>query len=279
MMQFFQTAISPEQKEISARVKDKGGAQAVMENDRLLRELVDLYRSSDAAMEASGARVRRDVAVDVEELRLEIREDVEVAVQRNADTFSRKFEMQRKLIVDELSRVVHREGDRIIDAITGGPHDRIIDPVSACERPYVQRPAHFVGQDLHAIWKEMVGIIIQYDFTSTILTCVHSRVGEVVPKPATLSWPCATTSEREWRSKNAATALKHPAYRNGMSGHWSGSMSPDYSPSSKPSMTTHPTLSQSPRQMTSQLLARGIGGAGLQTTRVHFTRLNRPACV
>lgn len=129
MMQYFQTAVPPEQKEMVARVKDKGGAQAIIENDRALRELVDLYRGTDGAVEVNGARVRREVGVDIEELRLELREDVEVAVERNTETFTRKFDMQRRLVVDELSRVVHREGDRIIDAITGGPHDRIIDPV------------------------------------------------------------------------------------------------------------------------------------------------------
>ncbi|KAI0737618.1 hypothetical protein C8Q80DRAFT_1212220 [Daedaleopsis nitida] len=137
MVEFFKTAATPEQKEIAARVQEKGGSQAVVENDRSLRELVDLYRGTDGTADISGARVRRDVGFDVDDLRLEIREDVEVAVARNAETFARKFEMQRKIIVDELSRVVHREGDRVIDAITAGPHDRIIDP------------------DLHAIWKEM----------------------------------------------------------------------------------------------------------------------------
>jgi hypothetical protein len=32
---------------------------------------------------------------------------------------------------DEMSRVVERQGDRIISAVTAGPHDKIIDPVSA----------------------------------------------------------------------------------------------------------------------------------------------------
>ena len=131
MAQYFQTALAPEQKEIAARVQDRDGAQAVIENDRLLRELVDLYRTSDGAVEVSGARGRCEVGIDIEELRLEIREDIEVAVERNAETFSRKFEMQRKQIVDELTKAIHREGDRIIDAVTAGPHDRIIDPVSS----------------------------------------------------------------------------------------------------------------------------------------------------
>ena len=130
MMQFFKSVVIPEQKEITARVRDKGGEAAALENDRLLKELLDLYRGTDRVVESSGLRGRRDVAtVGIEDLKLEIREDIEIAVERNAETFSRKYEMQRKLIIDELSRVVHREGDRIIDAVTAGPHDRIIDPV------------------------------------------------------------------------------------------------------------------------------------------------------
>ena len=129
MMEFFQSTASLEQKEISARVREKGGIQAVIDNDRSLKDLVDLYRGSESTVEVAGARGRRDIAVDITDLRLEIREGVEVAVERNAETFLRKFEMQRKQIVDELSRVMHREGDRIISAVTAGPHDRIVDPV------------------------------------------------------------------------------------------------------------------------------------------------------
>jgi hypothetical protein len=32
---------------------------------------------------------------------------------------------------DEMSRVVERQGDRIISAVTAGPHDKIVDPVGA----------------------------------------------------------------------------------------------------------------------------------------------------
>ena len=32
---------------------------------------------------------------------------------------------------DELTKVVERQGDRVISAITAGPHDKIVDPVSA----------------------------------------------------------------------------------------------------------------------------------------------------
>ena len=129
MIAFFQTCMSPEYKEMATRINDRGGIQAVMDNERLLKELVEARGASDGAVEVRGAH-RRDVAFDMDELRSELKEDVEMAMEKNSHTFSRKFEMQRKQIVDELTKAIHREGDRIIDAVTAGPHDRIIDPVS-----------------------------------------------------------------------------------------------------------------------------------------------------
>ena len=60
MMQFFKSVVIPEQKEITARVRDKGGEAVALENDRLLKELLDLYRGTDGAVESSGLRGRRD---------------------------------------------------------------------------------------------------------------------------------------------------------------------------------------------------------------------------
>ena len=131
MLAYFQTCMAPEYKEMATRINDRGGIQAVMDNERLLKELVDARGVSESTAEVRGAHGhRREVAFDMEELRAELKEDVEMAMEKNSHTFSRKFEMQRKQIVDELTKAIHREGDRIIDAVTAGPHDRIIDPVS-----------------------------------------------------------------------------------------------------------------------------------------------------
>ena len=46
--------------------------------------------------------------------------------------------MQQRELTEEVKRVIHHEGDRVIEAVTSGPHERIIDP------------------DIHAIWKDMV---------------------------------------------------------------------------------------------------------------------------
>jgi hypothetical protein len=63
------------------------------------------------------------------ELQQEVKSDPEEAIEKNAEIFNRKFDIQRRQIVEDIARAVNREGDRIISAVTAGPHDRIFDPV------------------------------------------------------------------------------------------------------------------------------------------------------
>ncbi|KAF9644578.1 hypothetical protein BDM02DRAFT_3074100, partial [Thelephora ganbajun] len=70
-------------------------------------------------------------------LQQEINSDPDEAIEKNAEFFDRKFDIQRRQIVEDIARTVNREGDRIISAVTAGPHDRIVDP------------------DIYNIWKDM----------------------------------------------------------------------------------------------------------------------------
>ena len=51
------------------------------------------------------------------------------AIKKNLEVFELKFKMQQRELAEEMRRMVHHEGDRVIEAVTAGPHDRIIDPV------------------------------------------------------------------------------------------------------------------------------------------------------
>ena len=53
----------------------------------------------------------------------------ETAIRKNMETFSRKFEILQRELLDEMRRVVVHEGDRVIRSVLAGPHERIIDPV------------------------------------------------------------------------------------------------------------------------------------------------------
>lgn len=156
MMQMFQKLVSPEQKDMLILVQQKGGTEAVQNNEDALKELGDYERAS-ASAGASSTPLRSGMSSsDFEDLKEDLHTDPDDAIKDNMTVFSRKFEIQKRQIVEELTRVVRREGDRIISAVTSGPHDRIIDPVS---RPMLYRCRISIRihlQDVHILWKDMV---------------------------------------------------------------------------------------------------------------------------
>ena len=122
-MQMFQTLLTPEQKKLANMVEKKGG-NAVLDNEGVMRELVAVEVSlSSASGRHSNERF------DLAEIQHEITGDPTGAIEKNAESFNRKFDMQRRQIQEDIARAVRREGDRIITAVTAGPHDRIVDPV------------------------------------------------------------------------------------------------------------------------------------------------------
>ncbi|KAJ7223972.1 hypothetical protein C8J57DRAFT_1591283 [Mycena rebaudengoi] len=141
MMKMFQQFVAPEQKEMARLVEQKGGIQACQENDKILKELYDLEsKSSPTAPSNSGSSksaATSGMTSGLEELKDELATDPDAAMEKNLTVFTRKFEVQKRQIIDELTKVVERQGDRVISALTSGPHDKIIDP------------------DVHKIWKEM----------------------------------------------------------------------------------------------------------------------------
>lgn len=121
-------------------VEQKGGLQAVQENDKVLKELNDFENKSTGGPQGNLQGVKGSASTGsktsgLDDLREELNRDPDAAMEKNATIFSRKLEVQTRQIIDELSKVVERQGDRVISAITAGPHDRIIDP------------------DVHKIWK------------------------------------------------------------------------------------------------------------------------------
>ncbi|KAF7307764.1 hypothetical protein MKEN_01136500 [Mycena kentingensis (nom. inval.)] len=137
MMKMFQQMVMPEQKDMLRLVEQKGGVQACQDNDKVLKELCELEAKSSSSIGAGQPKAGAKASNAVEDLKDDLMLDPDAAMEKNATVFSRKFEVQKRQIVDELTKVVEREGDRVISAITAGPHDKIIDP------------------DLHKIWKEM----------------------------------------------------------------------------------------------------------------------------
>ncbi|KAH8987639.1 hypothetical protein EDB92DRAFT_1948471 [Lactarius akahatsu] len=141
MMAMFQQLVSPEQKSLAELVAAKGGAKALRNNDKMLLSLEQTASKAPSAPSSEGHRMNRskpsDANTNADDLRKDIFEDPDAAADKNRTVFFRKFEVQKRQIIDELTLVVTRESDRVIQVVKGGPHERILD------------------RSIHEIWKEM----------------------------------------------------------------------------------------------------------------------------
>ncbi len=133
LTRFFDACVTPEERHLKELVDANGGLIAVTSNEAILRKLYEdktlaplLVRSADRR--AAGPF---DPEKELEDLREDLKVDTETTIRRNFQQFERMFAIQQRELEEEMRRSMHREGDRIILSITSGPHDRIIDPVSA----------------------------------------------------------------------------------------------------------------------------------------------------
>ena len=129
LMTMFQQLVSPEQKQLSEFVTTNGGADALRTNNRLLLDLEKIASKSSSTPSPEGRRLQRAKVGDVDDIQNEIFEDPGAAVEKNRDVFFRKFEVQKNQVIDEFTRLVQREGDRVIREIKAAPHERIRDRV------------------------------------------------------------------------------------------------------------------------------------------------------
>jgi hypothetical protein len=126
MMALFQKLVSPEQKSLSELVDASGGVKHLRNDDQML---LALDEKASKALGASSAEMYRARGETVDDLRDDILEKPDAAAERNQTTFHRKFEVQKRQIIYELTLVVKRESDRVIQEMKGGPHERILDRV------------------------------------------------------------------------------------------------------------------------------------------------------
>ncbi|KAI0767749.1 hypothetical protein C8Q74DRAFT_1318273 [Fomes fomentarius] len=142
VIEFFTKFVSPEQQELATLIAKKGGPTVVMGNNTALQELLKFKPGFKTSL---GKRIDREGAEskgvtekdELEVVKEELFDSPELAIRKNLEIFERKFMVQQRELVDEVGKIVHHEGDRVIEAITSGPHERILDP------------------DIHDVWKEM----------------------------------------------------------------------------------------------------------------------------
>ena len=129
MQQLFKEFINSQQRELAMKVEGMGGKAAALENEQAMKELVDKESELTAGDElAFATHSGQNRPFNLVELQQEINSDPDKAIKEHAESFNRKFDLQKR-IVEDLGRVVRRDGDRVIYALTAGPHDRIVDPV------------------------------------------------------------------------------------------------------------------------------------------------------
>ncbi|KAF8208355.1 hypothetical protein K438DRAFT_1813864 [Mycena galopus ATCC 62051] len=137
MLNMFSQFVSPEQKEMARLVEQRGG-QAVLNDDKALKDLNDFENKSGGSRGINAASSSKPTKPwDLDDLKDDLHTDPDTAMEQNLAKFSQKLDIQTRQITDEMNRIVERQGDRIISAVTAGPHDKIIDP------------------NVHHVWKEM----------------------------------------------------------------------------------------------------------------------------
>ncbi|KAI0041306.1 hypothetical protein FA95DRAFT_1611128 [Auriscalpium vulgare] len=124
MVAMFQQLVSKEQKELSAMVDAQGGIAVVRRNDKTLREL--RTRLVKSGTNSGGVRLGVNMPT-FDELKYDLAVEPDAAMEHNMTLFSRKFAVQKRQIIDEMTLVVERASDRIIKEVTGGAYERIKD--------------------------------------------------------------------------------------------------------------------------------------------------------
>ena len=133
MKVLFEQLVSPEQKLLSDLINAKGGINALRGKDKTLLDLEKVASKASSSPSVEGLRTRQakpdDFNLEINKLREDILEDPNAAAEKNWVVFSRKFEAQKNQIIDELTLVVRRESDRVVEELKGKAHERIRDRV------------------------------------------------------------------------------------------------------------------------------------------------------
>jgi hypothetical protein len=132
----FDNLHSPGEQKLEDYVISHGGADAVIDKDEQLLELLSLENEKhhwDLRVKHMHHHHRATSSVDANASRLtETRQQFDASVVKvledNAEQFQQKFQAQMKQIV-RTQDIVVQESNRIIKTVTGGPHDRLLDPV------------------------------------------------------------------------------------------------------------------------------------------------------
>jgi F0F1-type ATP synthase membrane subunit b/b' len=133
MKALFEQLFSPEQKQLSDLIEAKGGIKVLRNDEKMLLDLDKTASKASGSLNAEWQRTRQAKPSDADREAANLREDIleepNAAAEKNWVVFSRKFEAQKNQIIDELTLVVQRESDRVIQELKGKAQERIRDKV------------------------------------------------------------------------------------------------------------------------------------------------------
>ena len=143
MIALFDRFLPTEERCLAEEVENKGGAIRVRHNDDHLKSLLALDVEMRSGSETRGgpangavnkaSDVTQETTVLLDDLKWELREDINDALSRNLETFLGKFELHVSSLQVALECYIREENDRVIgmvkDVMTQGPHMKIRDLV------------------------------------------------------------------------------------------------------------------------------------------------------
>ncbi|KAK0194918.1 hypothetical protein F5146DRAFT_924474 [Armillaria mellea] len=137
IMSMFRKLDTDRERDVQSFIKAKGGVKACIDNEQLLRQLIDKSGEGDAGILGPQSTVERGTGTTTEklqkQLRKELSEDDDQAFQRNIARFEKKLEIQNR----QLESVFKDTMSHILTAMASGAHDRI------------------ENEDLKELWKDM----------------------------------------------------------------------------------------------------------------------------
>ncbi|KAK7027265.1 hypothetical protein VNI00_015354 [Paramarasmius palmivorus] len=133
---FFARLPSPEESKVAQFVKEHGGRDTVLESDKTLALLAQHMEPVVEDKGTKGDVHRISWAQKTAELRKELERKVTLVSEEERSFFQKKFEMVQSGL-KQVEGELKRQGDRVVTAVTEGPHDRLKDP------------------DMYELWKYM----------------------------------------------------------------------------------------------------------------------------
>ncbi|KAK0482728.1 hypothetical protein IW261DRAFT_1469501 [Armillaria novae-zelandiae] len=191
-IRLFDMVRSPKERELMGLIDKEGGASKVMQDPALLEKIIKANGKNNK--DRTSARQTDTDKKIISVIQAEIRQDLRELIKTNEDIFNRKFEAQKRSLVNALGETVERMGDRVITAVISGPYERLIN------------------QDLYNIWKEMhwrgsakardlVLALRDYYYSRTNQSTLARQMGEIVSP--------TTTTENDSEASRISEAIVH----------------------------------------------------------------------